>query len=346
MKLSFRRGSAFVSNKAKQYFENKNPSDIKKVTVVRHAAIGDWVVTRPFILELKAFFPNAKITLNVLRSAMYGMPDDLVDNIHIMDKVCPSDKTKKTGLFFRIKQARELPKQDIIFDLTDSTMTLLLMVFVKADIRIGYSYRAFRRWFYDISTLRSDFVLETQSMLHQLNILGANTKHYPLKYSLTKKSRDTDNPYIIYFAGASMDIRCWGSNNFIQLIENMRIRYPSYKHIILKGIQENEQFNDIYKPFRDFENVIHQNTFPIEKIYDYLAEASLIIVGDTGIRNMAIASNTPTLGLFFNLGISPMRYLPKTKEHKAVFNTEYQRPSVSDVFSDATIMIKDLYEEK
>ena len=192
MKLNFRRGSAFASQKAKDYLETITPEDIKTVTVIRHAAIGDFMNIRPFLIEIKNFFPNVKLTLSVNKSAMYGLPEDLIDELHIMDKDDPNDKSKKTGLFYRIKQAKQLPPQDIIFDLTDSSMTLLLIIFSKAKLKIGYSYRAFRRWFYDISTLRSDFVIEAHSVLHMLNILGShitNPKDYGYSKKYTKNNR-------------------------------------------------------------------------------------------------------------------------------------------------------------
>lgn len=343
IKLNFRRGSAFASKKAKQYLETINPEDVKNITVIRHAAIGDWVATRPFLIELRKYFPSAKITLSVMRTYMYGMPEDLVDAIHIMDKDVPSDKTKKTSLFTRIKQAKELPPQDIIFDLTDSSLTLLLIIFSKAKLKVGYPYRWIRRLFYDIATLRSDFVFETMSMFHQLNILGANTKHYPLEYKLSNKETNKEDPYIIYFGGASIIHRCWGDNNFIELIKLMKEKYPQYNHVILKGIKENEQFNEVYEPFKNDTNVIHQCALPLNKVYDYLAEASLVVVGDTGLRNMAIGTHTPTIGLIFAFGISAIRYLPKTQNHAVVFNQDYSKPSPKIVFKDCVSLMENLY---
>lgn len=345
VKLNFRRGGAFASCKAKEYFCDINPEDVKNVTVIRHAAIGDFVVMRPFLLELRKFFPNAKITLSVLRNVMYGMPEDLVDSIHIMDKVKTDGSGKKTSFFERVKQARELPEQDIIFDLTDSSMTLMLILLSKSKITVGYSYRALRRFFYDVSTLRSDFVLETQSMLNQLNILGANTQHYPLEYGLTTQKRDEENPFIIYFGGASMQNRCWSETNFVGLIKYMLEKYPNYQHVVLQGIKEDEKFENIYAPFADNPKVIHQPALPIEDIYDYLATASLVVVGDTGIRNMAIASNTPTLGIMWVDHISPLRYLPKVREHEVVFNTDFVPPSLNEVTTSAKKLMTYLYEK-
>ena len=345
LKLNFRRGSAFASKRAKEYLEDKKPEDIQNITVIRHAAIGDFVVMRPFLLELRKFFPNAKITLSVMRCYMYGMPEDLVDAIHIVDKRDPSNKNKKTTFFQRLKQIKELPSQDMMFDLTDSALSLMLILFSDTKIKIGYPYRWLRRLFYDIATPRSDFVLESMSMMHQINIMGANTQHYPLEYGLTKEKREENSPFIIYFAGASVEERCWAEEKFVSLIEKMRKRYPHYKHVVLKGIKEEEHFNAIYKPFESCENVLHQDALPIEDIYDYLAKSSLVIVGDTGIRNMAIAANAPTLGIMWVLNISPMRYLPKTQSHQVVFNSEFTPPSVDAVYESALKMVDTLYDK-
>lgn len=343
MKLNFRTGAAFASQKAKKYFEKKTPQDIKNIIVVRHAAIGDFMVIRPFLIELRNYFPNARITLNVLRTSMYGMPEDLVDNIHIIDKIHPEDKTKKTSFFYRLKQIRTLPKADIIFDLTDSSQSLMLSVFSNASIKIGYSYRAIRRIFYDISTLRSDFVWEGNSILHQLQILGANTQYDSYEFKLSNKSTNLKNPYIIYFAGASVENRCWGDENFAKLIKQMSENYPKYKHVILQGIKDNEKFEEIYAPLQQKENVILQAALSLEDIYDYLGEASLVVVGDTGIRNMAVATHTPTLGIMWAPYISPLRYLPKLRIHKVVFNPDFVKPKIEDVLEKAENMIENLY---
>jgi ADP-heptose:LPS heptosyltransferase len=159
MKLNFRRGAAFASQKARDYLKDKNPQDVKNVTVIRHAAIGDFMNIRPFLIELREFFPNAKITLNVLRSSMYGMPNDLIDDAFVMDKI-DVVTGKSATLFERIRQARSMRAQDVVFDLTDSSLTLLFVIFSNSELKVGYSYRAFRRFFYDVSTLRRECLFD------------------------------------------------------------------------------------------------------------------------------------------------------------------------------------------
>lgn len=346
IKLNFRRGSAYASMKARKYLETISPEGVQNVLVIRHAAIGDLIATRPFLIELKKYFPNAKITLSVLRSYMYGIPEDLIDKVHVIDKVNLNNKKKKTSIFKRVEQIKEIPCQDIIFDLTDSSLSFLITQVVKSNLKVGYSYRWIRRLFYDVSVLRSDYVFETMSMLHQLNILGANTKHYPLEYQLSDKTCNRNKPYIIYFAGASIEARCWGNDNFVELISLMLPKYPNYQHVILKGIKDDEQFIEIYNPFKDNPLVIHQEALSLEQIYDYLAEASLVVVGDTGLRNMALGTHTPTIGLIFAFGVSPLRYLPQLESHQVVYNLDFTKPSVEKVFNHTVKLMEKAYEEK
>lgn len=330
IKLNFRRGSAFASSKAKKYLESIDPQDIKKITVIRHAAIGDMVVMRPVLIEMRKYFPNAHITLSIVENYSYGAPVDLVDSVHILSK--RKQDGSKTSLFERIEQIKKLEDQEIIFDMADTSASLMVNLFTKAKLKIGFTYRGFKRIFYDISTLRSDFVLETESMMHQLNILGAKTQYFPYDYRLSNKRMDKENPYIIYFAGASIKNKCWNENNFIELLKKTVVEYPEYKHVILKGIKDDEQFNDIYKPFEKYENVIHQDALPLDQIYDYLAQATLLVSADTGIRNMAIATNTPTVGIMLAYGAAPFRYYPRLPIHEIVFNTDLTQPSVEKVY--------------
>ncbi len=340
MKLNFRRGSAFASKKAREYLKDKNPQDITSITVIRHAAIGDFMNIRPFLIELREFFPNATITLSVLNHYMYGMPYDLIDEVHVMSRY--KEDNSKTGFFTRIKEAKTLPPQDIIFDLTDSTISLFLIVLSQAKLKIGYPYRAIRRTFFDVATLRSDFVVEAVSVLHMLNILGAKTRTH-LEYGLNEKFPKGDKKRIVYFAGASTKSKCWEEGKFRELINKMSQTYKDYQHVILQGIGENEKFLEIYEPLSHKNNVILQETMSIEEVMQFLSDSRCLVSNDTGIRNIGIALQTPTVGIFFQ--IPPFRYWPREDKHDCAFNIEYTSPDVKTVYNSTKQLIDKLYEK-
>jgi len=315
--------------------------NVKTITVVRHAAIGDFMNIRPFLIELREFFPNAKITLSVVKHYMYGMPEDLIDEIHVMTRY--KEDGSKTGSLQRIREAKVLPQQDIIFDMTDSTLTLYLIALSKAKLKIGYPYRAIRRMFFDVAVLRSEFVLEAETLLHMLNILGKKTK-FPLYYGFEKLYPKTKNEKrIVYFAGASLLEKCWEKDKFMQLIKQLSDYYPSYSHVVLQGVGENEKFLEIYEPLEARTNVELQKVMPIQEVMSYLTNSRCLVSNDTGVRNMGIALEMPTVGIFFNT--MPFRYWPKEDKHDCVFNIDYESPDVSAVFDSTKQLVDKLYEK-
>ena len=334
MQLNFRQKAAFASKKAVNYLADKNPDDISQIVIVRHAAIGDFMNIRPFLIGLKSFFPSAKITLSTINSYTYGTPNDLINEVHVIDRTVGD---KKTSFFQRIKQIKQLPQADLLFDLTDSSLSLYTTIFSKPKLKIGYSYRSFRRFFYDISTLRSDFVLEADSVLHMLYMLGYS-RHGDLEYGYGKLYPKKHVKQIVYFAGASMKNKCWNEDKFTALIEQLSDQYTDYQHVILQGIRKDEQFLEIYSPISHKKNVKLQKTMSLEGAMQFLANSHLLISNDTGIRNMAIATQTPTIGIFFD--IAPFKYWPNEQKHDCVFNKNYQQPAMTDVLDSAVKMME------
>ena len=334
MQLNFRQKAAFASKKAVNYLADKNPDDISQIVIVRHAAIGDFMNIRPFLIGLKSFFPSAKITLSTINSYTYGIPNDLINEVHVIDRTVGD---KKTSFFQRIKQIKQLPQADLLFDLTDSSLSLYTTIFSKPKLKIGYSYRSFRRFFYDISTLRSDFVLEADSVLHMLYMLGYS-RHGDLEYGYGKLYPKKHAKQIVYFAGASMKNKCWSEDKFTALIEQLSDQYTDYQHVILQGIRKDEQFLEIYSPISHKKNVKLQKTMSLEGAMQFLANSHLLISNDTGIRNMAIATQTPTIGIFFD--IAPFKYWPNEQKHDCVFNKNYQQPAMTDVLDSAVKMME------
>lgn len=133
--------------------ENKlsqlNFSDIKKIAILRHAALGDMVLTRSFIIEARKAFPNAIITLSIVSNYTRGTPEDLVDRVHI---VYGSDN-RNISIRERYKRIKELGDQDIIFDLASSSRSTMTCLLNRATLKIGFPYRKLQaRLLFDIAT--------------------------------------------------------------------------------------------------------------------------------------------------------------------------------------------------
>jgi len=171
----FHKG-AWASKRAQAKVVGLEPAQITRVAVIRHAALGDMVLTRPFLLELRRFFPNAEITLSLVSNYTRGAPEDLVDRVHV---VYGSDRRDITRCE-QIKRAKELGEQDLIFDLAATSRSYWLCRLTTARLKIGFPYKALlRRLVYDVAVYRSDLRCETDNMLDMINVFGFKTNYPP-----------------------------------------------------------------------------------------------------------------------------------------------------------------------
>src|SRR3989339_248442 len=336
MYLWAREKGGYSSNKARQTAEQMTHESVQSIAIIRHGAIGDLVILRPFLLELREIFPNASLTLSLVDHYQYGAPIDLVDNVHVVYKKIEG---KKTSFFERIKQMKALGEHDIIMDMADDALSMWTMILNKAKLKMGFPYREYRKLFLDIVLERSDFLLETENLLHFANVFGARSKH-PLQYALPSYVRDTINPYICYFTSASTQHKCWPKDHFIELVRKMSKQFPKMTHILMDGVKPDEKVDDMLEALSDCQNVVKQELLGLEEVYGFLGQATMVIANDTGVRNMAVAVNTPTVGIFFATGA--FRYWPRDGLHEAIFTLDATVPEVEMVFEQSVEHIRTL----
>jgi len=324
MKLWFSKG-AWASQKARKIIRSLTRDQIKKIAVIREAALGDMVLTRAFLIEARKTFPNAEITLSIVSNFTRGYPDDLVDRVHIVH-----GKGDNASLIEKIKRIKELGAQDIIFDLATTNRSLKTCLLNKAKLKIGFPYRNIQaRLFYDIATCRSDLNYEVNDMLSQLHVFGVKTA-YPHEYNMPGTPLKRPRPFIIYFTGASVQVKCWPEQHFSDLIKRMSSEYPDHDHLVLEGILEWEKnyVKNILKPLKNITNTFSIQANTIEDTTALIKSADLLVANDTGIRHVAIVSNTPTVGIFFG---DPYRYWPRYDIHEIALPELDGPPEVDEV---------------
>ncbi len=325
MKLWFKSG-AWANKKAARIASQLTPHAVRSVAVIRHAAVGDMVLTRPFLIELRRFFPNAQITLSLVTNYTRGAPLDLVDRVHV---AYGSDQ-RGIGLRAQISRGKELGYHDLVFDLAATSRSFWLCKLTPARLKIGFPYRVLqRRLFYDIATLRSDLHFEAETMLEMLNVLG-HAHEYPLRFAMPVIAAQRNKPYVVYFSSASTPDKCWPHARFAELVERMAQRYPDHEHIVLKGIAEWETIDDIMAPLAGRNNVTGLTLNDFDETVSLVKGASLLVGNDTGIRNIAIACETPTVGIFFST--EPFRYWPRYGGHEAAFSVDGAVPATEQVY--------------
>lgn len=332
MKILARKGF-WISEKGKRTVGKINRDDVKSVAVIRHAALGDMILTRNFLIELKRFFPTAKITFSISSNYQSGVPKDLADDIHLLDV---SEKVKG-NTFALVKNAKQLGYHDIIFDLAATTRSMMICRVNSAKLKIGFPYRNIqRKIFYDAAIPRSDLNFEVDDMLNMLRLFG-HSPQYPKVYNLPGKATQRDKQFVLYFTSASEKTKCWAEERFIKLLKLMSAEYSSLDHLVLEGKADWEKTDNIINECRGAENIKPVNANSVEEVISLVKGAKLVISNDTSVRNIAIAAAVPTVGIFF--ATPPYRYLPDEEKHAAVFNADGDMPKAEEVFNSAKILL-------
>ena len=325
MKFWFTFG-VWASKKARKTIKTLSREQIRKIAVIRHAALGDMVLTRAFLVEARKAFPNAEITLSIVSNYARGCPEDLVDRVHIVH----GRDQRDASLFQKIRRIRELGPQDLIFDLATTNKSLKTVLLNKAKLKIGFPYRTTQaRLFFDVAIPRTDLNFEVNDMLNMLHMFGVKTA-YPHEYNMPGTPMRRDRPYVIYFAGASTQKKCWPNDRFTRLIDIMAKEYPNHDHLLLEGIQDWEKADPILGPLKDVTNADAIQADTIEETTRLIMGADMVVANDTGIRHVAIVSKIPTVGIFFG---DPYRYWPRYDIHDVALPEIDGPPEVDEVLA-------------
>lgn len=335
MKLWFERG-AWASRKGREKLTAYSPAAVKSIAVIRHAALGDMVLVRAFLAELRRHYPNASITLSLVTNYCYGVPDDMVDRLHV---VHGSDQ-RKASIREKIRRIRELGYHDLLFDLAATSRSFWVCLLNPAGLKIGFPYRPLqRRLYYDLTVLRSDFKFEAEIMLDMLNLIGCKTD-YPPDFHMAVEPEKRARPYLLYFTSASTTSKCWPEENFAELLRYAAEKYPDMDHLVLEGKADWESINGLLQQVGKSSNIYGVKPMPLEQTMRLLKGAQVVICNDTGIRNLAITLETPTLGIFFST--VPFRYWPRYGQHDVVFTPNGSIPSVEMVQNSLQAILSEI----
>lgn len=315
---------SWVSKHAREKAEKLDKNKITRIAVIKHAALGDMLQVRPMLITLKEAFPNTKLTLSVVSNYMKGLPEDLIDHLHVA-----KGNEKKYTFKENFNSCKELGYQDIIFDISATSRSFWVTKLNPAGLKIGYMHKGLHRMLYDIAIPRSHYRFEGETFLEQVNTIGLQYD-WPLRYDYPIPDRVYEKPYIVYFPTASTPDRCWPSEYMAELVAEMCKKYPNIDHLLLAGLAEWESVaaHAIADKVGTHANFKVLEAGPDD--FSLVCHAETIVINDTGLRHLAIVAGTPTVCIF---PVSPnvFGYSPLFGNHKAVVADESGPAPVSKV---------------
>ncbi len=296
-------------------------ADVRNIAVIKHGALGDMVLTRPMLVTLRKHFPNARLTLSVVSNYMRGIPEDLVDRVHVA-----LGNDRKYSRSETMQSFRALGPQDILFDISATSRSFWLSRLTPAKLKIGYTHRGLHRFLYDVAIPRAEYRFEAETFLEQVHVLGLDFD-WPLEFRPSVAPMQRPAPYLVFFPTASAPDKCWPAEKFAQLITHSLALRPEMEHVLLCGVAEWERTvcDRIVSSVGNERLTLIQGGNVTDSL---LAGAALLVANDTGIRNLAISVNTPTVGIF-PYG-SPFGYLPRFARHRVVYHADGSEAEVAE----------------
>jgi heptosyltransferase I len=285
--------------------------NIRKILIIKLAAIGDSILLIPTLRTLKNSFPDAEITFicsQINYSVIKKIPyvKNIIDcNVHSF--------LRNPFLFFKFMQTLRKEKYELVIDCGQwERINAIMTMLIRSDFTVGFkTEKQFKHFGYDsvVPHLRNKHELE--NFLDLLVPLGINISDEDKKLEYFLNSVDynfadkfweenkLDGKIVICLhpgCGENGMPREWAVQNYIDL-GNRLVNYNDEIRILITGAtHEQERCRQIYDNIS--KNVINTaGQYQLDNVVALVQKAKLIVCSNTGMLHIASCVGTKTMGL-------------------------------------------------
>ena len=303
-------GNLWYSSFPKKKLDQKADKDIKRILVFKIGALGDVLMTTPFLRILRKRFPCAKITYltgEFCRPVLEGNKN--IDRLETFDHNI-FYKKNLSGVFKLVKRIKK-EEYDCVFVLDKHFFVNWVISLTKIPIRIGFNRcgEGFANTVnvpYNKVKHEIDYYLELAYAAGAKKVNSAAEKHLEItipakdsafaKKFIKKNKLNTSKLICLVPGGASnpgqnMSTRRWPVDNFRQLADNLIEKKFS---VLLVGGPGDREFSKNFN--RTVVSAVGKTTLKQSIALIKLCKAA--VVSDSGPMHFASAVNTPTVSIF------------------------------------------------
>ena len=298
--------ATFLKRKKRLPIEN-----IRKILVIKLAALGDSILMIPMLRTLKNSFPDSEITF-----VCSYINEEIVRKIPFVDKMidCNVHSFLKNPIgFFKFISKIRQNDYDIVIDAGQwERINSIITAFVKNNCSIGFkTEKQYKHFIYDRVVIHEDNIHELENFLSLLTPLGVNINENDkkLEYFLSNENRkfadrfwkenDLENRSVICFhpgCGENGRPREWSENNYIELGKRLLDYNESICLLITGSPREVEKCNNIASGIK--KNIINvAGRFLLDDVVALVEKVILIVCSNTGMLHIASCVGTKTMGL-------------------------------------------------
>jgi heptosyltransferase-1 len=297
-----------------------------KVAIVKLSAMGDIIHAMVVLQYIKEADPTIQIDWIVEQ----GFAEVLKNNPHI-DNILPINlkaiKKDKLALFQEIKRVKEYAQNryDLVIDaqgLLKSSITAKLLGkrvagFSKESIREGlasYLYHQKIKIAYEQNAIERNIKVIGQPLNTTITEEQILNKKPFLYFDKEHKLPLEVTEYIVFIVGASVKNKIYPKEKFLDIAKRL-----NEKTIVVWG--NNEEREVALYLEKSLKNVQLSPKLNLDELKQLIANAKLVIGGDTGPTHMAWGLNVPSVTIFGNTPeyrntyITPINKVVKSKSN-------------------------------
>ncbi len=284
-----------------------------KILIFKVGAMGDVLMTTPLIKQLRNLAPKDELVYyvgNWSKAILQNNPN--INRIETFDDKIVFEKNLPELLKLRNKIKKE--KFDIAFILDRAWTEFVFIASCKIPIRIGLNKKN-EGWSltHCVNDLKGRHHIESYLLLADcwkpFNILHnmKNMELFPTKEDIKNAKEKIKNikkksPIICVCPGGAknpgqdMPARKWAKENFLDLIKNLKIKYPKCAIVLLGGNDDKNIGELLLEDKKQTYNFIGKTT--IGETFEIMKNSNVIISSDIGPMHIASASLKPVISLF------------------------------------------------
>ncbi len=324
---------------------------MRNILVMRFDALGDTIVTIPFLTRLKKAFPAANI---VVMASKRGVP--ALVNAPMVDKLL----TVNIGNAAEMKQLPEEIRKynfDVSFNLSEKIEGYKIAYEAKIPVRLGFrpgvvqpvkdllaKFYCTNTAFYPNTPTVAHGLHEVERQFELLKLVGINDEPEPYSLFLTDESLNWADGFLpghrfvaLHLSNKWLDSG-WSDSFVSMIIDVLMESLPAYRMLVTYGESEKTLAEKVMEMNKNSE-VIFFSDPSFEKWAALLKKTRLLVTMDTSASHVASGISLPSVVVF------PEKYFEHTSERWHPWKTPYRalkRKELKNNYEEDTA----LYEEE
>jgi len=286
-------------------------SKVKKVLIIRPGAIGDVLLTTPFIRALRKALPGA-----VIDYVAGPFPAKILKGNPYLSNVIVFDKNKYKNANFIVKSVNDLKfysllaknKYDLVFDLFGNLRSALMAFLSGARYRAGFTFRV-RKHLYNIKVKPAqDPMYNVHYHTQLLAAIGIPEDGETLDFIIPQEEKDKAARFINSIKGSGPVIglnpsgtwptKRWPEEKFGSLAEMILNKISGSAVVVLWGPGEKHLAEKVIGNCGAKQGIIMAPETAMQELAALIGQLDVLVTNDGAPKHIAVAMKTPAVTIF------------------------------------------------